>query len=184
LNPGTGWWGEGDEKVFTDEESFPSNFGTGTEDYYGYSWGGVSTDFYEHPFHAQPFCHVYNKLHRKKEMDERNTQGFSTETRTRALDTMPFGRSLQLDMEVWNKANCDMGYSVSVYWYGAAETISNRRPDPEEAAKLPPLPELGASRTARSPSHPPPPSVIRGRHQERDNSARNTEMESRKLMVP
>jgi hypothetical protein len=30
------WWGEGDEKIFVDGEKFPSSFGTGSEDYYGY----------------------------------------------------------------------------------------------------------------------------------------------------
>ena len=32
------WWGEGDEKIYVDGETFPSHFGTGTEDYYGYAW--------------------------------------------------------------------------------------------------------------------------------------------------
>ena len=32
------WWGEGDEKFFVDDEKFPSTFGTGTEDYFGYAW--------------------------------------------------------------------------------------------------------------------------------------------------
>ena len=38
MNPVEAWWGEGDEKVFVDGEKFPSHFGTGTEDYYGYAW--------------------------------------------------------------------------------------------------------------------------------------------------
>ena len=92
LNPVAKWWGEGDEKIWVDDESFPSIFGTGTEDYYAYSWGGLSTDFYEHPFHAQPRCHIYNKGNRKRTGDK-NTQGYSTETRSRSLDTMPFGSS-------------------------------------------------------------------------------------------
>ncbi len=140
MNPVERWWGEGDEKIFVDGEDFPSIFGTGTEDYYAYSWGGRSTDFYEHPFHAQPFAHVYNQLNRKTDSTERNTQGYSTETRTRALDTMPFGTSLQLDMEVWSATDCEMGYGVGVYWYGDAATTSNRAPDPIEALNVPPLP--------------------------------------------
>ena len=140
MNPVQKWWGEGDEKIFVDGESFPSIFGTGTEDYYAYSWGGRSTDFYEHPFHAQPRCTVYNKLNRKT-TNERNTQGFSTETRTRALDTMPFDKSLQLDMEVWSGTDCNMGYAVGAYWYGDAKTESNREPDPDGALLIPPLPE-------------------------------------------
>lgn len=140
MNPVERWWGEGDEKIFVDGESFPSIFGTGTEDYYAYSWGGRSTDFYEHPFHAQPFSHKYNKLNRKPD-NAKNTQGFSTETRTRALDTMPFDSSLKLDMEVWSWTDCDMGYGVGVYWYGDADTQSNHTPDHEEVLNVPPLPE-------------------------------------------
>jgi hypothetical protein len=140
MNPVERWWGEGDEKIWVDGENFPSIFGTGTEDYYGYSWGGRSTDFYEHPFHAQPRCGNYNKLNRKT-TDERNTFGFSTETRTRSLDAMQFSSSFQLDMEVWSWTDCDMGYGVGVYWYGDHATTSNRKPDPTGALEVPPIPE-------------------------------------------
>jgi len=136
MNPVKKWWGEGDERIYVDGEDFPSIFGTGTEDYYAYSWGGVSTDFYEHPFHAQPRSHKYNKLNRNTG-DERNTLGYSTETRTRALDGMPFSSSLQLDMEVWSGTDCDMAYGVGVYWYGDAEATSNRTPDPEGILVMP-----------------------------------------------
>lgn len=146
MNPDTQWWGEGDEKIWVDGEDFPSIFGTGTEDYYAYSWGGRSTDFYEHPFHAQPFSHRYNKLNRKpKNTSERNTQGFSVETRSRALDTMPFGSSLQLDMEVWSGTEQGMGYQVGAYWYGFADTTSNRKSEPVEVLNVPSLPKLGVS---------------------------------------
>lgn len=140
MNPVEKWWGEGDEKVWIDGESFPSLFGTGTEDYYGYSWGGQSTDFYEHPFHAQPRAYLYNKLNRKM-VQERNTLGYSVETRSRSLDTMPFGSSIQLDMEVWSWTDCDMGYGVGIYWYGFADTRSNRQPEPVEVLNVPPLPK-------------------------------------------
>ena len=142
MNPVEKWWGEGDEKIWVDGEDFPSIFGTGTEDYYAYSWGGRSTDFYEHPFHAQPFAHRYNKLNRKTSSNERNTQGFSVETRSRSLDTMPFAKSLQLDMEVWSGTDCDMGYGVGMYWYGFGDTTSNRQPEPKEVLNVPPLPEM------------------------------------------
>ena len=36
--PAAAWWGEGDEKIYVDGEAFPSLFGTGTEDYFGYAW--------------------------------------------------------------------------------------------------------------------------------------------------
>jgi hypothetical protein len=144
MNPQPSWWGEGDAKIWVDGEDFPSLFDTGTEDYYGYSWGGVSTDFYEHPFHAQPFSFRYNKLNRKTKAGERDTRGFSTESRSRSLDTMPFGSSLQLDMEVWSGADCDMGYQVGTLWYGFTDTTSNRKPEPVEVLNVPPLPDMSA----------------------------------------
>ncbi|MBK1825541.1 glycoside hydrolase family 172 protein [Haloferula rosea] len=142
MNPEDGWWGEGDEKIWTDGEEFPSNFGTGTEDYYGYSWGGASTDFYDHPFHAQPRSHKFNKLNRQPSGYPKTTRGYSTETRTRSLDTMPFSKSLKLDMEVWAGFKNEMGYGVGVYWYGDADSSSNHKPDPEEILNVPPLPDM------------------------------------------
>ncbi|MFM7138244.1 MAG: glycoside hydrolase family 172 protein [Planctomycetota bacterium] len=38
VNSVATWYGEGDEKIWVDGESFPSHLGTGTEDYYGYSY--------------------------------------------------------------------------------------------------------------------------------------------------
>lgn len=136
MNPVKKWWGEGDEKIYVDNEKFPSIFGTGTEDYYGYSWGGISTDFYEHPFHAQPRSNVYNKLKRKT-TTERNTQGYSTETRTRSLDGMPFNSSLKLDMEVWSWTDCNMQFAVGMYWYGDANTKANVKPVPKQLLVFP-----------------------------------------------
>ena len=152
MNPFQDWWGEGDEKIWVDGEDFPSMFGTGTEDYYGYSWGGKATDFYEHPFHAQPRSHIYDQLNRKPQdkLGERNTAGYNTELRNRALDVIPFSSSLQLDMEVWAKKECDMGYGVGVYWYGDANTTTNSMVDEKEACNIPPLPNpipLGSQST-------------------------------------
>ena len=51
-NPLGGWWGEGDDKFFVDGEKFPSFFGTGSEDYFGYAWCAPS--YFARPYHAQP----------------------------------------------------------------------------------------------------------------------------------
>lgn len=48
FNHSRTWYGEGDEKIRVDGESFPSHFGTGVEDYYNGSWAPVV------PFHT-PF---------------------------------------------------------------------------------------------------------------------------------
>lgn len=46
------WWGEGDEKIFVDRDTFPSFFGTGSEDYFNYSWS--SSRIFSDPYSGQP----------------------------------------------------------------------------------------------------------------------------------
>ena len=46
------WWGEGDEKIFVDQDTFPSFFGTGSEDYFNYSWS--SSRIFSYPYCGQP----------------------------------------------------------------------------------------------------------------------------------
>ena len=48
---GAAWWGEGDEKFFVDGEKFPSTYGTGSEDYFGYAW--CMPEHFSRAFHAQ-----------------------------------------------------------------------------------------------------------------------------------
>ena len=127
MNPAAKWWGEGDEKIWVDDEYFPSHFGTGTEDYYGYAWGGKSNDFYTKPFHAQPRCGPA-------------TFGHNTQTRTRVLDAIPFTQSLKLDMEVWHWGDCDVAYAAATHWYALPGATSNRGPAPDEAARDIPAP--------------------------------------------
>ena len=112
FNPIASWWGEGDEKIWVDSESFPSNFGTGTEDYYGYAWGNPEP--FTAPFHAQPRGGARN-------------EGHTTNSRVRALDRIPFRKALKLDMEVWHWCNVSpkcvanpvtMDYAVATFWYG------------------------------------------------------------------
>ncbi|HNR97731.1 MAG TPA: DUF2961 domain-containing protein [Planctomycetota bacterium] len=38
-HPLPGWWGEGDEKVWVDNDDWPPFIGTGSEDYFGDAWG-------------------------------------------------------------------------------------------------------------------------------------------------
>jgi len=131
ANPVRAWWGEGDEKIWVDGEDFPSHFGTGTEDYYGYAWC-CNEPFYA-PFHSQPRC------------DGPNNYGHTLVSRVRALDTIPFTKSFQLDMEVWHwTPDIDVGYAATSYFYALPGAIANRGPAAEEAARglldPPPLP--------------------------------------------
>ncbi len=55
---------------------------------------------------------------------------------------MPFGGSLQVDMEVWHQVETEIGYGIGMCWYGFADTTSNRKPEPEEVLNVPPLPDM------------------------------------------
>lgn len=133
LNPFPEWWGEGDEKIYVDGEEFPSHFGTGTEDYYGYAWS--SPKKFQHAFHAQP---------RSDGEPLNNTRGYATVFRTRTLDAIPFNKSLKTDMEIWHWVECKVTYAVSTFYYALPGASDNRKPEPEQAAigvpKLPPPP--------------------------------------------
>ncbi len=97
MNPVTAWWGEGDEKIWMDKEFFPSHFGTGTEDYYCYSW--CDPRRFQTPFANQVRC------------DGPGNKGQTVVTRTRNLDAIPFTKSLKFDMEVWHWADCQVAYA-------------------------------------------------------------------------
>jgi hypothetical protein len=124
-NGAAAWWGEGDEKIWVDGEGFPSHFGTGSEDYYGYSWGHPG--YFEAPFHAQP------------RFEGNNQVGYTTNTRTRDLDAIPFSKSLKVDIEVWHWEQTNVAYAASTYWYARPGATGNRPPVPDEAARpIPP----------------------------------------------
>jgi hypothetical protein len=119
LNRAFAWWGEGDEKIYVDGESFPSHFGTGSEDYYGYAW--CTPRFFESPFHAQPRA------------EGPGNYGNVTNTRVRLLDAIPFEKSFQFDIEVWHAARAVVDYAATTYWYGRPGAAATVGPMPEEA---------------------------------------------------
>ena len=94
LNPAAvpttwgGWWGEGDEKVFVDEETFPSTFGTGSEDYFNYGWS--APDIFGFPYCGQP------------RNDGPGNRGFVTNQRWHILDCLPFQQRMAFYMELYS----------------------------------------------------------------------------------
>jgi len=131
FSPSSAWYGEGDERVYVDGESFPSHLGTGTEDYYGYAWG--MAEHYSSPFISMPARDLKGRS---------NWMGFTTTSRMRGLDAIPFERSFRFDMEIWDWADCNLGYSAATFWYARPGAGSNRAPSPKGAAA--PLPEWSA----------------------------------------
>jgi hypothetical protein len=120
---GTGtWWGEGDEKIFVDEEAFPPMIGTGTEDYYGYSWG-VGGKF-QTPFHPMPLGDA-NENYTKP--------GRTTNSRVRSLDRIPFKNHLKFDMERlhWQKT-AKLDYAVTTHCYAMDGAVGNGETTPKK----------------------------------------------------
>jgi hypothetical protein len=125
YNPSTAWWGEGDEKIYVDGEAFPSHFGTGSEDYYGYAW--CTPEVFCDPFHAQPRA------------DGPANAGHVTNTRVRLLDGIPFTKMFRFDMETWHwQPGCYETYAVTTYWYGSPGARGNHGPAPEQAKVIVP----------------------------------------------
>jgi hypothetical protein len=104
ANPVLNWWGEGDEKIYVDGETFPSWFGTGTEDYYGYAW--CNDSLFEHAYHNQT------------RVDGPRNYGNTSNNRFHVIDDIPFTRSFKFDMENWHSNDNTTTTRAAVsYWY-------------------------------------------------------------------
>lgn len=138
LNPEEGWWGEGDEKVYVDDDTFPSLFGTGTEDYYGWAGGVV----------PNPEDEFYTPFLSNVRVAAPNSMGYNTCTRTRVLDAIPFNRQLDFNIESSGSNRTSwfhLQYAVNTYWYAKPGASCNRKPLPEMASrKIMTLQELQA----------------------------------------
>ncbi|MCF8223129.1 MAG: DUF2961 domain-containing protein [Bacteroidales bacterium] len=118
FNTADAWWGEGDEKIFADNDSFPSSIGTGTEDYYGYAW--CRPEKFSHPFIAQPTG--AGNFH----------PGMTVNMRYRALDAIPFFDSIRSDIELWHWVPTIINYALTSYYYvkpGYSINIKNKKDD-------------------------------------------------------
>jgi hypothetical protein len=127
FNRSPRWYGEGDEKIFVDNETFPSHFGTGTEDYYNCSWAPVTP--FQTPFGGAPRA------------DNISSQGYNTFFRTRNLDAIPFAEKLKFDIEMlsWDPGMAD--YATTIFWYGDINAVAEGTSGLEEATReLPPNP--------------------------------------------
>ncbi len=99
--PEGGWWGEGDEKFFVDDEKMPSIFGTGTEDYFGYAWADPNL-----------FC---NAFHNQTHYAGRD--GHSSLNRWHLGDNVPFQTAFEGAMEKYFSNDRPTLYDCVAYWY-------------------------------------------------------------------
>ena len=104
-NPRGGWWGEGDEKFFVDGEKFPSTFGTGSEDYFGYAWGDPV--LFQNAFH--------NQTH-----NDGNNKGHVSVNRWHIPDEVPFHQSFEGCIEKYFPNQRPTLFAATAFWYLAS----------------------------------------------------------------
>jgi len=100
-NPGGGWWGEGDEKFFVDGEKFPSFYGTGSEDYFGYAWSDPT--LFEQAYHNQTISE--------------GNHGHISVNRWHISDNVPFQTSFEAYIEKYWSNERPTLYACAAYWY-------------------------------------------------------------------
>jgi hypothetical protein len=113
-NPRGGWWGEGDEKFFVDGEKFPSTFGTGSEDYFGYAW--CNPTLFANCYHNQTIS--------------MNNKGHISVNRWHVADNIPFSRSFEGAIEKYYPNNKPTLYACTTYWYLDTEGVDHYKPAP------------------------------------------------------
>ncbi|MBN2447778.1 MAG: DUF2961 domain-containing protein, partial [Phycisphaerae bacterium] len=125
--PWGGWWGEGDEKIFVDDDVHPSTFGTGSEDYFNYAWS--SPDIFAYPYCGQP------------RNDGPGNRGFVTNQRWQILDDLPFSRRLAFYMELYPHTHVPgMSYARIAYHYASPTTTDDHVDISDADVRLPHLP--------------------------------------------
>lgn len=124
---GGNWWGEGDEKILVDGEPAPSTFGTGSEDYFNYSWS--RPDLFDHPYCGQPLD------------SGPDTAGYVSNHRFQVLDAIPFEKSLGVFLELWSHNRTPgLSYARIAYHYARPGAIDDHRGLMPSDLKVVPLP--------------------------------------------
>jgi len=121
------WWGEGDEKFLVDGENTPSIFGTGSEDYFNYSWS--RPDLFADPCCGQPLD------------SGPDTAGYVSNHRFQVLDAVPFNKSLAAILELWaHSPTPGLSYARIAYYYARPDVIDDHRGLMPGDLKIQPLP--------------------------------------------
>jgi hypothetical protein len=109
------WWGEGDEKIFIDREKFPSFFGTGSEDYFNYSWS--SADIFYFPYCGQP------------RNDGPGNRGHVSNFRWHVADDLIFDERISFYMELLHHGSVPgFSYGRMVHAYALPGVLDDRIP--------------------------------------------------------
>jgi len=114
-NPKGSWWGEGDEKFFVDGEKFPSTFGTGSEDYFGYAWCNPT---------------LFTNCYHNQTLNTGDNRGHISVNRWHITDNVPFQKSFEATIEKYYPNDRPTLYASIAYWYQAAGQTDLYQPIP------------------------------------------------------
>lgn len=121
------WWGEGDEKIFVDDDVQPSIFGTGSEDYFNYAWS--TSDLF-----AFPYCGQARD-------DGPANRGFVCNYRWHVLDPLPFAQNIAFYMELFGHERTEgFSYGRIGYYYARPGAVDDHVPLTDAQARIPELP--------------------------------------------
>ncbi|MFH1264222.1 MAG: glycoside hydrolase family 172 protein [Planctomycetota bacterium] len=114
-DPRPGWWGEGDEKFFVDGEKYPSTFGTGSEDYFGYAW--CHPGLFQRAFHCQTMT--------------QGNHGHQSLLRWQIADNVSFQTSFEGSIEKYHRTE-EWGteYACVACWYLSPDGVDPYGPTP------------------------------------------------------
>jgi hypothetical protein len=122
-NSSTAWWGEGDEKVWVDDDRFPSLFGTGTEDYFGQA--NATADLYSHPYRSQTLA-ANNEFG--------DAKGLFSDLRVHVLDPIRFSTLLKFNLELWHWDDTGKVTFDNLSYFYLAPGATDNSPIPTAAA--------------------------------------------------
>ncbi len=125
--PYGGWWGEGDEKIWVDDDTHPSTFGTGSEDYFNYAWS--VPDIFTHAYFAQP------------QTTGPGNRGHVVNNRWHIIDPLPFQSTIFFFMELYpHYPTPGLSYARLSYYYAFDSLRDDRTQVRPALLKIPALP--------------------------------------------
>jgi hypothetical protein len=100
------WWGEGDEMIFIDDDTWPPSLhGTGTEDYFNHAWGMQRQAY---PFHGAI-------------VHEGDVPGYAVSYRFHVVDPIRFEKRIAVTIEHGHANHLADDWSATAYWYQVGE---------------------------------------------------------------
>ena len=124
------WWGEGDEKFFVDGEAYPSTFGTGSEDYFGFAWG-TSTAF-DSPLQAQPRNGAADEIGKEAATGGDGNMGHIVCLRWQIPDQIPFTTGFEATIEKYHPNEWPLLNAYTAVWYQRPHKADYYGPVPVE----------------------------------------------------